>query len=77
MVKELYTNMAKVRPSNLFLRPLDLFCYFEKQTIKVNYDKFEQNFTYFFSISIKKTKYFICFADIRTNFERCAAPDEE
>ncbi len=28
-----FTDMAKVRPSNLFLRPLDLFCYLEKQTI--------------------------------------------
>jgi len=27
------SDMAKVRPSNLFLRPLDLFCYLEKQII--------------------------------------------
>ncbi len=30
------SDMAKVRPSNLFLRPLDLFRYLEKQTMQVH-----------------------------------------
>ncbi len=33
--------MAKVQPSNLFLKPLDLFCYLENQTIFVS--PFKQN----------------------------------
>jgi len=64
------TDMAKVRTSNLFLRPLDLFCYLEKQAIKLNWDKFEQSCTYFFSIIIKR-RIFFCFAEIGANFERC------
>jgi len=36
------TDMAKVRPSNLFLRPLDLFRYLEKQTIQVHLNKIKK-----------------------------------
>jgi len=68
--------MAKVRPSNLFLRPLDLFCYLEKQTIKLNWDKFEQNCSYFFSIRIKKTKNLFCLAEIWIHFEIAALDDK-
>ncbi len=68
--------MAKVRPSNLFLWPLDLFCYLAKQTIKVNYDKFEQNFTYFFSKSIKWTDFFSA-SQTSELILKGAAPDEE
>ncbi len=36
------TDMAKVRPSNLFLRPLDLFHYLEKQTIQAHLNKIKK-----------------------------------
>ena len=49
------SGMVKVRPSNLFLRPLNLFCYFKKSMHMVYLDKFGQNF---FLISIKRTKFF-------------------
>ncbi len=61
-VKNLWSrsDMAKVRPSNLFLRPLDLFLLCGKATHIFYQDKFSQKL-YTFS---QKDQFFSCFADI-------------
>jgi len=70
------TDMAKVQPFNLFLRPLDLFsAMWKRNTYK---GKFSQKLHTILLKRHQKDQFFSCFADIfilKGSFFNCAARD--